>query len=394
MVSATQMTALREYARRVREARRADPSITEPGLAPQFQRLLEDLLPTLPAAPSLAVAPEFRNPGVGRPDIALKRPGQPARAFVELKAPDKSTDGASWKGHDRRQFERFREFALWATCNFQELRLYERGSVLGFATLVPRGAFDPDQSDAAANRLVERHDAATALALLERLAQAAQPSARDARELAELLAHSARLVRGILRDRLAELAGADARSAPLLQVRQEFRDVLYSHPEAGGYASTDFDDLFSGAFAQTLAFGLLLVREATGQTVDNHAAEHMPPEHPLMRTTLQVLSQPIIAEEIGVGFETMLDTVNGFDPSILGISPSGRDPILYFYEDFLEVFDKAAKQRFGVYYTPVHVVRYMVAALDRALRERLLTSGLADPSVHILDPATGTGTSS
>ena len=385
------MTALKEYAQRVREARRTDPDISEPGLAPSFQRLLEQLLPTLPAAPSLAVAPEFRNPGVGRPDIALKRQGQPARAFVELKAPDKSTDGESWKGHDRKQFERFREFALWATSNFHEFRLYERGSVLGSATLLPRRALDPDQSDDAANRLIERHDAMPALALLERLAQADQPSARDARELAEFLAYSARLVRGILRDRLAELAGADARSAPLLQVRQEFRDVLYSHPEAGGYSSTDFDELFSGAFAQTLAFGLLLVREATGQAVDSRAADHMPPEHPLMRTTLQVLSQAVIADEIGIGFETMLDTVNGFDLNILAISPGGRDPILYFYEDFLEVFDKAGKQRFGVYYTPVQVVRYMVAALDRALCG-LQTSGLSDSTVHILDPAAGTGT--
>ena len=36
---------------------------------------------------------------------------------------------------------------------------------------------------------------------------------------------------------------------------------------AAGYNATDFDALFSAAFAQTLAFGLLLVREATGEPV-------------------------------------------------------------------------------------------------------------------------------
>jgi hypothetical protein len=392
MVSEIQRAALKDYARRIRTAMRADPGVIEPGLAPQFQRLLDDLLPTLPAAPRLVVSPEFQNPGVGRPDIALKRPGEPPRAFVELKAINKGTDGETWKGHDKRQFERFSEFAHWATCNFHEFRLYERGKTVGFAALAPRQAFDPERSDAAADKLLDKHDAGPALALLERLAQASQPAAQDAKQLAEFLAHSARLVRGIIKDRLAELTGVEPRDAPLLQVRQEFRDVLYSHPEAGGYSSTDFDQLFSGAFAQTLAFGLLLVREASGAPVDSHAADHMPPEHPLMRTTLQVLSQPVIADEIGAGFETMLDTVNGFDPSILAIRPDGRDPILYFYEDFLEVFDKTAKERYGVYYTPVQVVRYMVGALDRALRERLKTAGLADPQVHILDPATGTGT--
>lgn len=78
------------------------------------------------------------------------------------------------------------------------------------------------------------------------------------------MAHSARLVRGIVKDRLAEINAAANRDHPLLQVRQEFRDVLYAHPEAAGYSATDFDALFSSAFAQTLAFGLLLVREGTG----------------------------------------------------------------------------------------------------------------------------------
>ena len=52
------------------------------------------------------------------------------------------------------------------------------------------------------------------------------------------------------------------------------------------------------------------------------------------------------------------------------------------------VVDRDARERFGVYYTPVPVVQYMVAALDRALRDNLRTEGLRDPTVTILDPAT------
>jgi hypothetical protein len=219
-----------------------------------------------------------------------------------------------------------------------------------------------------------------------------EPAARDAKHLATLMAHSARLVRGIVQDRLTELAAAGDQRDPLLQVRGEFREVLYAHPEAGGYVATDFDALFSAAFAQTLAFGLLLVREATGQSVEADAWQHMPPEHPLMRTALRVLSQPEIVQEIGIGFDVMRDTVNSFAPAILAVRPGGRDPILYFYEDFLETFDPAEREKFGVYYTPVEVVRYMVAALDRALVDDLGTQGLRDPAVTILDPATGTGT--
>jgi len=219
-----------------------------------------------------------------------------------------------------------------------------------------------------------------------------EPVARDAEHLAALMAHSARLVRGIVRDRLAELHIEGNPRHALLQVRQEFRDVLYAHPEAGGYTARDFDGLFSAAFAQTLAFGLLLVREGTGGPVGPDAWQHMPEEHPLMRTALRVLSLDEVVRDVGIGFDVMRDTVNSFAPEILVARPGGRDPILYFYEDFLQTFDPEARERYGVYYTPVEVVRYMVSALDRSVRDNLATQGLRDPRVTILDPATGTGT--
>jgi hypothetical protein len=85
---------LKVYALRIREQRRANPEVPETALAPAFQALLEAVIAGLPARPALVVAPEYRNPGVGRPDIALVRRGAPARAFVELKAPAKPADPA------------------------------------------------------------------------------------------------------------------------------------------------------------------------------------------------------------------------------------------------------------------------------------------------------------
>ena len=85
---------LKHYAARVREQLRANADATDPALAPAFQDLVERLLPLLPQVAELTVSPEFRHEGVGRPDIALVRPGQPARAFIELKAPSKSADAS------------------------------------------------------------------------------------------------------------------------------------------------------------------------------------------------------------------------------------------------------------------------------------------------------------
>lgn len=199
-------------------------------------------------------------------------------------------------------------------------------------------------------------------------------------------------MRGIIQDRLADLRQQNVAADPLLDVHAEFQTVLYAHPEAGGYPAQDFDILFASAFAQTLAFGLLLVREGSGRPVDATAYQHMPGEHPLMRTALRVLTQAEILDVVGIGFTVLMDTVNSFTPQILAIQPGQRDPILYFYEDFLSVFDPAARERHGVYFTPVEVVRFMAGALDRVARANLGLNGLRDPNLTILDPAAGTGT--
>lgn len=385
--------ALIKYAARIRSLRLVHADVSEPALAPEFQRLLNDCLPLIPTAPKLTVVPEYQNPGVGRPDIALKRPGEPARAFIELKHPSKPANPERWKGsHDKRQFVRLQTLECWATSNFAAIHLFERKQEIASATIIPRAALDPATTGAKAQALIAAQDRQPLVALLARLAQAQAPRAANPEELAANLAYAARLVRGIVAERLVELKAAGTTNHPFQQVRAEFRDVLYAHPEAGGYSGASFDELFAAAFAQTLAFGLLLVREASGQPVDRHAAEHMPDEHPLMRTALQVLTLPQIVQDIGIGFEVMLDTVNSFAAELLVAQAGGRDPILYFYEDFLAVFDRRARERYGVYYTPVEVVRYMVGALDRALQENLGTSGLADHQVTLLDPAVGTGT--
>ena len=388
-----QTTLVKNYAQAIRQLRRANPEASEPALAPHFQRLVTDLLPTLPAVPDLTVAPEFNNPGVGRPDIALKRPGQPARAFVELKAPAKPADPERWRdAHDKRQYERLKELHAWAACNFSDFRLYHRGALQGEATLVPHRALHPETTDRAADALIDDHPLDGFLGLLATLARTDAPAARNAEQLAEALAHSARIVRSAVQERIAQLRLEGLDNDPLMLVRNTFRNVLYAHPEAGGYPAADFDVLFSSAFAQTLAFGLLLVREAGDGPVGEDAWRQMPDEHPLMKAALRVLSEDEVTTQIGIGFEVMRDCVNSFAPEILAIQRDGRDPILYFYEDFLQTFDPRAREKYGVYYTPIEVVRYMTGALDRALRENLGTQGLRDPAVTILDPATGTGT--
>src|SRR5258708_9399766 len=67
---------------------------------------------------------------------------------------------------------------------------------------------------------------------------------------------------------------------------------------------------------------------------------------------------------------------------------------LYFYEDFLEVYDNKLRKQTGSYYTPAQVVFAMVNLVDEALRGPLFerATGFAAADVIVADPAVGTGT--
>ena len=61
------------------------------------------------------------------------------------------------------------------------------------------------------------------------------------------------------------------------------------------------------------------------------------------------------------------------------------------YENFYKVYNPKGADKLGVVYTPNEIVRFMVKSTDYLLHEHFGKS-LADKNVHILDPATGTGT--
>ena len=88
------------------------------------------------------------------------------------------------------------------------------------------------------------------------------------------------------------------------------------------------------------------------------------------------------------------------------------DPVIHFYEDFLNEYDAEQRKKLGAFYTPLPVVRFIIRAVDHLLEKEFnLPKGLADTEkitvervrqgkkaktdihrVQILDPATGTGT--
>lgn len=381
-----------EFAAAVRADRAANPETIGEGtalellLAPRFQALVEAVLPEIDATPP-NVLPEFRRPGVGRPDLALTRQGAPARAFVELKQPGLALDPSKFTGHNADQFDRFCELPLWALCNFTSIQLYRRDAFEAEAEIVPAAALEPEMSAARAGRLIRGGDVSRFSAIVRTLAMAAPIAPRDAEEVAAVLAHAARLVRSVVAAQCREGLGE-----VVSRVRADFNETLFARAEAGGYDSADTDSGFSSAFAQTLVFGLLLAREASGRDVGAQAYELLPDSSwPLLRGTLRALTLDEVRTMLGAAFDVTVDAVNAVDPVLLAPA-NDRDPVLYLYENFLRTFDPEAVRRYGVYYTPPEIVRLIVAEVDRTLRGSFQSAGLLDENVQLLDPACGTGT--
>ena len=85
-------------------------------------------------------------------------------------------------------------------------------------------------------------------------------------------------------------------------------------------------------------------------------------------------------------------TLNRVDADAFYRQFNDADAVQFFYEPFLEAFDPELKRELGVWYTPTEVITYMVARVDRALREELgVADGLASEQVYVLDPCCGTG---
>ena len=214
----------------------------------------------------------------------------------------------------------------------------------------------------------------------------------EPRDLAELLASHAR-------DALARVEAAEGESgaaaSPLESVRAALEAAL--GVQFKGERGVQF---FRSTLVQTLFYGIfsawvLWARQRPSPTgaFDWHTAVwHL--RAPVLRALFQQLSDPGRLQPLGL--VEVLDwtaaALNRVDRDAFFASFSEGQAVPYFYEPFLQAFDPALRKQLGVWYTPPEVVRYMVARVDRALKDDLgIADGLAAENVYVLDPCCGTG---
>jgi hypothetical protein len=159
-------------------------------------------------------------------------------------------------------------------------------------------------------------------------------------------------------------------------------------------------DFFRSTIVQTLFYGLfsawvLWHRENPSRRSDFDWKTATWSLHlPVVGALFTQLAQPSGAGRLGLGdpLDWATHLLNRVTREKFFARFEEEHAVQYFYQPFLKEFDPELRKQLGVWYTPPEVVKYMVARVDRVLREELhLADGLAVPSVYVLDPCCGTG---
>jgi predicted helicase len=247
-----------------------------------------------------------------------------------------------------------------------------------------------------------------------------------AQELSLKLAELARNIRDSIKGALL----IENDKGPLRGLMRSFQESLVHDLDEDGFADT---------YAQTIAYGLLSARmvDPSKKTADDLVTNlHTSPFlKEMLETFLRLGGRKGKAGQPGIDFDELgvRDVIELLDRSNMeavlkdfGDRNQNEDPVMHFFEGFLQAYDKKIRKDRGVFYTPQPVVSYIVRSVHELLQtEFALADGLADtttwgemlkkhpglklppltdepgekhtisadePFVQILDPATGTAT--
>lgn len=354
----------------------SNPAVTgqpEDQLRAPLEQLLNDLavICNFPGNSVIAVGESSLDELKTRPDYSVTVHNALV-GFIELKAPGKGADPRKFKDpHDKEQWEKLRSLPNIIYTDGNSFSLWHNGELFGsILTLV-------GDVESSGNKLKAPIGFAN---LFEEFLGWKPIAPKSARELAQTTARLCRLLRDEVTEQLA------LKSEALTSLATDWRKLLF--PDAT-------NERFADGYAQAVTFGMLMARakKISLSTSLHQVAEELSKTSSLIGAALRLLTDNVETQQT---LKTSLGTLTRvLDEVDWGkISKGDPDAWLYFYEDFLEVYDNDLRKLTGSYYTPPEVVRAMVGLVHEALRTTRfgLHQGLAAPTVTLADPAVGTGT--
>ena len=389
------VSAVEDYLTDLRKIRASGGGTGERSYYPPLTNLLNAVGSTL--KPKVFCISELAQQGAGHPDIGLyaakqvqngkPRQGQiPECGVLEVK----SADDDAWLtvGSDQvsKYWSKYRLVLVTNTRDFVLLGEDSAGNPAKLETFRLAESVTEFESRLQTPRAFANNVGA---ALGEYLSRALSHRATlvEPKDLAQLLASYAR--DGLWR---VEAAGDVPSLSVVRSALEEALGVRFEGQRgAAFFRSTLVQTLFYGVFGAWV----LWARQTpapTGRFDWRTAVWHL--RAPVLRALFQQLSDPGRLQSLGL-VEVLdwtsaaldrVDRVAFFDRFSEG------QAVPYFYEPFLEAFDPDLRRQLGVWYTPTEVVRYMVARVDKALKDDLgIADGLAADNVYVLDPCCGTG---
>ena len=387
--------AVQAYLADLRTIRASGGATGERSYYPPLSNLLNAVGGTL--KPKVACVTELADHGAGHPDLGLyaarqtqkgrPREGQlPERGVVEVKPVGDDAWLTADSDQVSRYWGRYRLVLVTNTRDFVLLGEDSQGRPAKLETFRLAGSAQDFEA-----RLEKPASFAKDVgpALGEYLCRALSHTATlvEPKDLAWLLASYAR--DGLAR---VEKAGDEPSLRAVRSALEEALGVRFEGDRgAAFFRSTLVQTLFYGVFSAWV----LWARQApppAGSFDWRTAVWHL--RAPVLRALFQQLSDPGRLQPLGL-VEVLDWTAAALDRVDRGAffdRFSEGEAVPYFYEPFLEAFDPVLRKQLGVWYTPAEVVRYMVARVDRALRDDLgIAEGLAADNVYVLDPCCGTG---
>ena len=338
-------------------------------------------------SPKVRAVVHYSETSGGQPDLGFfsGENADPDRGVVEVKGADADLDALIvskqvddyWQRHKLVLVTNLREFALVGQDNNGAKHTLER-----YSLAESNASFDELLKHRA--RAANRHGVSLGEYLQRVMSHRSTIS--EPRDLARLLASYAR-------DALQRVEQATEEDDSLATIREAIEQALGMsfEGEDGGkfFRSTLVQTLFYGVFA---AWVLWARSGKSGHFGWKDTVYEL--RAPVLRMLFHQITDPGRLERLDLSevldwTEAALERV---DREAFLKRFSEGEAVQYFYEPFLEAFDPDLRKDLGVWYTPREVVRYMVARVDRSLRDDLgIAKGLADPNVYVLDPCCGTG---
>jgi len=312
----------------------------------------------------------------GNPDFRIWDGDHFIVGYIEAKTPGTNLDQIETTEQLERYLNTFPNLIL---TDFYEFRLYRDGQMIDQVRIGRHFTASRLKATPQLENIEEFES------LLEKFFAFKLPESFTAERLAIELAKRTRF----LRDQVVaeELRDESSGGGDLSGFFNAFKKYLIA-----GLTPEQFADLYS----QTITYGLFAARtRADGEFNRKLAFDFIPPTIGILRDVFKFISLGNLSPQMEVIVDDITAVLNAAHiNSILDQyykEGKGEDPIIHFYETFLNAYDPDTRERRGVYYTPEPVVKYIVKSVHELLKIKFnLQDGLADPSVTVLDPAAGT----